>query len=372
MCELELDDDEITSLRMAITRIRLIARRKRESMNPFYEAILLVPISSIFVEIFRAGWSRRLIYINFFIYELLQRPRCILEELSMVILTSHLRSEWLMFKAVQTVVRNFHRFPVTQKRVFGAHNEFLHKISRKKATKVDFTTYFEGTFYRKVSKNGSLIWIVETSDYKFINSVSSFFGMVADQCCEDCVGGHMTEFLTIYVKTVRNIYQQDGEVCWIDEKVLQQMWGTNLLKSRRAFVFAVFQSPEIGTLKWSALDYVWDHLKKLGDIQFMVLSVWKCSHTLCNLVFKTRSKRTSTSMKASIAWKRLLHELNAFSKSLDKSMETTTTNKEKSVKVSPKGPVHKDTPWLVRDAPIIITSDLRRFSVIFGKLAIWQ
>lgn len=81
--------------------------------------------------------------------------------------------------------------------------------------------------------------------------------------------------------------------------------------------------------------------------------LYEYSHTLFTSVLKTKSKRTKTGMKESIAQKNFTEDWHGLFTSIDNAVGIMKSTKETFTPASRKCSVHEDTMQVVRDGPVV-------------------
>ena len=177
---------------------------------------------------------------------------------------------------------------------FNLLNSFLREIDRVypcPGMSVDHSASGKDPNMNGLFMKGGLKGFLEAKDFRAIENVLPFLGMIVDEETGQDGDNSVTTVMTQYCDLIRTMYRVDRKDYWSFEEVASFDEDIAKFKALAVKVFGQYHGNQLCTEKFHMLDHLIEDLKQVGSIHFISGGLFESSHTNFKRHYRTTSMR---------------------------------------------------------------------------------
>lgn len=240
----------------------------------------------------------------------------------------------------------------------------IQSASPAKGLRIDFSTTGKGESGNGLyADDGKLIGMLEAKDYRSVDMVFPFVGMLVDRCCGEEATAVCTKLFVLYVEIMLTTMSYIGTYEWSEQKIQNLEVMIKTFKSNATELFASHQPSQLRTEKFHMLDHIVQDIRRMGGIVFADAGLYEYTHTLVKQAYRTGSRRRQTAMDETV--NSFLKEMNHSSLyelfNLNQRSEESSKGNDTVVNSCPASEeaMLTDCPVLVKKGKAFSLSELR-------------
>ena len=221
-------------------------------------------------------------------------------------LSERLRSDSLSTDTLPTKkgVYRTRTFKTARMIILNAINRMLSHIQRSSSAKglrIDFSSTSKGDNGNGLyGKDGKLVGMLESKDYRSLDMVFPFVGMLCDRCCGEESSAPSTRLFVQYVDIMQSSMSYRGSQEWCNEKILELERMIIRFKRDAKTLYSDHQVSQLCTEKFHMLDHICEDIRRLGGIKFGDAGLYEYAHTLVKNAYRSGSKRRNSAMDETV------------------------------------------------------------------------
>ena len=224
--------------------------------------------------------------------------RCLSERLR----TENMSSSALPTKAGNKRTSSFRTLRLTI--LFGVNRMLSHiqTTSPAKGLRIDFSTskgsYGSGLFV----EDGKLVGMLEAHDFKVIDMVSPFIGMLVDRCCDEVVTAPTTTLFVQYVDIMQiSMSYNYNSSAWTEDMICRLEKMIQLFKKNAVNLYGNHHASALCTEKFHQLDHICEDIRRMGGLKSGDAGLYEHEHTDIKRANRSGSRKSHTAMKETVS-----------------------------------------------------------------------
>ena len=189
--------------------------------------------------------------------------------------------------------------------LFGINRILSHiqSFSPAKGLRIDFSTsttsYYGSGLY---VDDGKLVGMLEGKDYKSIDMVSPFIGMVVDRCCDEVSSAPTTNLFVQYVNVMQMALSYNNHsMSWTEQKVKRLEDMIRTFKWNALSLYGSYHASMLCTEKFHQLDHIGEDICKMGGLRSGDAGLYEHEHTDIKRANRSGSRKKKTAMEETIS-----------------------------------------------------------------------
>lgn len=223
-------------------------------------------------------------------------------------LSERLKSEDLYSSALPTKGGNNRTasFRTLRLTILFAINRMLTHIqthSPAKGLRIDFSTSGKGSFESGLyGENGKLVGMLEAKDYKAIDMISPFIGMLVDRCCDEVATAPTTTLYVQYVDIMQmSMSYNNNSMSWTEDSISTLEKKITLFKRNALNLYGTYHASKLCTEKFHQLDHICGDIRKMGGLRSGDAGLYEHEHTDIKRANRSGSRKTNTAMVETVS-----------------------------------------------------------------------
>lgn len=218
-------------------------------------------------------------------------------------LSERLRAENLFSSALPTKggKERTSSFRVLRLTILHGINNMLSHIqtfSPAKGLRIDFSNSAKGSSGSGLYiEEGKLVGMLEAKDYKVIDKVSPFIGMLVDRCCDESETAPTTTLFVQYVDIMQmSMSYNRNSYIWTDERICKLKEMIELFKKNAVSLYGTYHASNLCTEKFHQLDHICEDIRNMGGLRSGDAGLYEHEHTDIKRANRSGSRKTHTAM----------------------------------------------------------------------------
>ena len=189
--------------------------------------------------------------------------------------------------------------------LYGINRMLSHMqtFSPAKGLRIDFSTsstknYGSGLY----GEDGKLIGMLEGKDYKAVDMVSPFIGMLVDRCCDEVRSAPTTNLFVQYTDIMQMaLSYNNNSLSWTEERICKLENMIKKFKSNALTLYGAYQASTLCTEKFHQLDHICEDIRKLGGLRCSDAGLFEREHTDIKRANRSGSRKNHTAMEETVS-----------------------------------------------------------------------
>ena len=226
--------------------------------------------------------------------------------------------------------------------------------------------------------DGTLIGMLEGKDYRSIDMVFPFVGMMVDRACGEVGTAVTTRLFVLYSEIVQLFlsHTQQESVLWNERKLNFLQHKIQNFKKTATQLYSDHHASDLCTTKMHMLDHIVDDIRRFGGLRYCDASLYEYSHTMVKSAHRATSRRRNSAMTETIAiYTKDRNQAARNGSSVitnSESREIRVANNQKNIPVAKQAAKIQDCATLVTNSKNFSLSDIERTRGLLRKKRIAQ
>ena len=289
--------------------------------------------------------------------------RCLSERLR----AEHISSSALPTKRGKKRSSSFRMLRLTI--LFGINKMLAHiqRVSPAKDLRIDFSNA-KGSFGSGLYvEDGKLVGMLEAQDYKAIDKISPFIGMIADRCCDEVVTAPTTTLFVQYVDIMQiSMSYNCNSGAWTEDRISELERKIEIFKKNALSLYGTYHASALCTEKFHQLDHICEDIRNMGGLRSGDAGLYEHEHTDIKRANRSGSRKNHTAMMETVSSyvkeKYYLSRKRSEYDALATGKEVRLTTSEKAIK--------SDSAILVKNGKSFTIGDIDRGRRIARRIRI--
>lgn len=166
----------------------------------------------------------------------------------------------------------------------------LRKNSREHDVKMSFSNSGSAQRLTGSFKQNGTHGMLKASNLDFVDNVSPVFGGLVDSICGLTKPGEITSAITKHVDIVKYSFKQHKSLKWCDASKYHLQTRIQTFEKHAKAVFGMYQTSEMLTQKWQALDHLCEGVTYAGCVESLHAGVYEASHKQFEAMYAQSSR----------------------------------------------------------------------------------
>lgn len=254
--------------------------------------------------------------------------------------------------------------------LFGINRMLAHiqTFSPAKGLRIDFSTSSKESFGSGLYvDDGKLVGMLEAKDYKVIDMVSPFIGMLVDRCCDEVTKAPTTNLFVMYVDIMQMAMSYNGNsMLWTEEMICKLERKIELFKENALCLYGKYHASKLRTEKFHQLDHICDDIRTMGGLRTGDAGIYEHEHTDIKRANRSGSRKNHTAMTETVS----SYVKEKYYKSNKATLNEGSVRGKETTLSANKNAIEYDSVFLVKTGKVFTVGDIDRGRRLMRRIRI--